>query len=146
MIFPAFSASLREKTFAEMRGSGVLHCKGARSESDADLRQPRQGRHLCRTKERNNFKLRQERVILSNQRRPLCREYAAPTGLEKMRRLDSTEISLLTELFAPCFIRVIREILGLISSVTDVRPATLRLRAFALKSLFLMEKSSWPSN
>jgi hypothetical protein len=120
--------------------------KGARSGAGADSRQPRQGRHLCRTNGRNNFKLRQERPILSNQRRSLCGEYAAPTGLEKMRRLNSAKISLLTELCVPCFIREIREIRGLISSVADDRVAPLRLRAFALKPIFLMEKQSWQSN
>jgi hypothetical protein len=103
--------------------------EGARSGSDADLRRPRQERH-----------------IFSNERRSLCGEYAAPTGLEKIWWLNSTEISLLTELFASRFIREICEICGLISVVTDAFIAPLRLRASALQSLFLIEQLSWQSN
>jgi hypothetical protein len=45
MIFSAFSASLREKIFARMRDSGVLHCKenyGQARPSDSKVNAPQQ--------------------------------------------------------------------------------------------------------
>jgi hypothetical protein len=65
--------------------------------------------------------------------------YVAPTGLEKLWRMGSTKRSLLAELRALCFIGVIHEISGSISSVAHGRVASLHLRAFALKSTELME-------
>jgi hypothetical protein len=108
--------------------------QGASSGSESDFRQPRQGLHLCRT--------RLLRSALSRKRTILQKFSRAETpGAQRVHGKKALLLGVSPRSQRLCPRGFVAEVL-----VAVGRAAPLRLRVFALKSLFLMEKTLWQSN